>query len=188
MKRIVLSGGPCSGKTSALGTVKEYFEKKGLSVSTVSETATEMIREGLDPSGSDAVSFHAELIRRQILKEDSARECDILLCDRGAIDIKAYLTPIQFESVLKKAGYTEKELRERYYAVIHLVTAALGAEHAYSLSNNEARSESLEYAREVDMNSRKAWAGQPNYFIIDNSTDFAGKTDRVIAAIEGVLK
>lgn len=37
----------------------------------------------------------------------------------------------------------------RYDGVLHLVTAACGAEDHYSLDNNEARSESVEVARDV---------------------------------------
>ena len=37
----------------------------------------------------------------------------------------------------------------RYDAVFHLVTAALGAESYYSLLNNETRTETPEFAREV---------------------------------------
>ncbi|MBQ3273828.1 MAG: ATP-binding protein [Christensenellaceae bacterium] len=188
MKRIVLSGGPCSGKTSALETVGEYFAEKGLKVGTVPETATELINEGLCPMGETAVAFHVELIKRQILKEDALSALDLIICDRGAVDIKAYLTDGEFQEVLAAAGYAEDELRSRYFAVYHMVTAAIGAEEAYSLDNNGARSETLEYAREVEARTRKVWEGHTRYHVIDNSTDFDGKTKRLIEAIESDLK
>lgn len=44
----------------------------------------------------------------------------------------------------------ERSLRDgRYDGILHLVTAACGAEEHYSLENNEARSESVEMARDV---------------------------------------
>lgn len=44
----------------------------------------------------------------------------------------------------------ERSLRDgRYDGIFHLVTAASGAEEHYSLENNEARSESVEMARDV---------------------------------------
>lgn len=47
-------------------------------------------------------------------------------------------------------GMDERSLRdERYDGIFHLVTAACGAEEHYSLQNNEARSESVEMARDV---------------------------------------
>lgn len=41
----------------------------------------------------------------------------------------------------------------RYDGILHLVTAACGAEEHYSLENNEARSEPVEMAKDV----RERW-------------------------------
>lgn len=38
----------------------------------------------------------------------------------------------------------------RYDQIVHMVTAASGAEKFYQLSNNAVRSESIELARELD--------------------------------------
>lgn len=38
---------------------------------------------------------------------------------------------------------------QRYDAVVHLVTAADGAENFYTLANNEVRTESIEQAVEI---------------------------------------
>lgn len=47
-------------------------------------------------------------------------------------------------------GLDERSLRDgRYDGILHLVTAACGAEEHYSLENNEVRSESAEVARDV---------------------------------------
>lgn len=47
-------------------------------------------------------------------------------------------------------GLDERSLRDgRYDGILHLVTAACGAEEHYSLENNEVRSESVEVARDV---------------------------------------
>lgn len=50
----------------------------------------------------------------------------------------------------KANGMDELSLRDgRYDGIFHLVTAARGAEENYSLDNNEARTESVEVARDV---------------------------------------
>lgn len=47
-------------------------------------------------------------------------------------------------------GLDERSLRDgRYDGILHLVTAACGAEEHYSLENNEVRSESVEVAKDV---------------------------------------
>lgn len=49
--KIVLTGGPCAGKTSALTKVEEELTEKGYKVFIVSESATELIRGGIKPFG-----------------------------------------------------------------------------------------------------------------------------------------
>jgi hypothetical protein len=59
--------------------------------------------------------------------------------------------PKEWEAMLKKNGLSDVMLRDaRYDCVVHLVTAAIGAEEFYSKSTNAVRSESLEFARELD--------------------------------------
>ena len=70
--------------------------------------------------------------------------------------------------------------------MLHLVTCAKGAEFAYNLAN-EARTESLEYAREMDDRTLRAWSGHPNLHIIDNSDDFEQKMNRAMREIYRVL-
>ena len=42
--KVVLTGGPCAGKTSALTKIEEELIEKGYKVFIVSETATELIK------------------------------------------------------------------------------------------------------------------------------------------------
>ena len=64
----------------------------------------------------------------------------VLLMDRGAMDVLAYVGKDQFDDVLEEFNWTVPQLRDqRYEAVVHLVTAAIGAERFYTLENNKAR-------------------------------------------------
>ena len=66
----------------------------------------------------------------------------MLLCDRGVMDGKAYIQDEGWQALLYENGYNMVNLRDkRYDAVIHLVTAADGAEEFYTLENNQARYE-----------------------------------------------
>ena len=69
--------------------------------------------------------------------------------------------------------------------MIHLVTAALGAERFYSTDNNTTRSETPSQAAEVDLATRRAWLGSPHLRIIgnDGGIDFQTKINMAIAAI-----
>lgn len=49
ISKIVITGGPCGGKSTALGRIKDRFTAKGYRVLFVSETATELISGGVAP-------------------------------------------------------------------------------------------------------------------------------------------
>ena len=67
------------------------------------------------------------------------------------MDGNAYVTKNIWNRILEDYDLNEHKLRDqRYDLVIHLSTAADGAEEFYSLENNQARSESIPFARELD--------------------------------------
>lgn len=67
----------------------------------------------------------------------------IIVCDRGTMDISTYLTEDFWNRIISEQGYTNTQLRERYDAVLHLVSAADGAEQFYTTANNAQRVEKL---------------------------------------------
>jgi len=64
--------------------------------------------------------------------------------------------------------------------VLHLVTAADGCPEYYTLDNNQARSESVEEAKVLDKKTQDAWLGHNRLVIIDNSTAFSDKINKVL--------
>ena len=92
----------------------------------------------------------------------------LVVCDRGALDNRAYMTDEDFRYVQEKLGMSEVELRDHYDAVFHLVTAAKGAEEFYTYANNAARYETVQEAVESDDRLIAAWTGHPHLRIIDN--------------------
>jgi CYTH domain-containing protein len=103
------------------------------------------------------------------------------------MESKAYLTDLQFSSILSELNKNEIELRDNYDAVFHLVTAAKGAEEFYTLEKNTARTESIEEAIKSDNNLINAWNGHPHFRIIDNSTNFDDKMKRLLKEISHFL-
>jgi hypothetical protein len=72
------------------------------------------------------------------------------------MDTAAYMTNENFDVLLDDYNWNVVDLRDkRYDAVIHLVTAAIGAEKFYTTENNAARSEDLNQARDLDFKVRK---------------------------------
>lgn len=193
--KVVLTGGPCGGKTTALARLSSYLRERGFEVLTCPEAFSILISNGMSMEyygigGMGPVVQHT-VMDLQISLEDGFERIlrargrpSVLLCDRGLMDGSAYMTQDEWEQFMSRRNVqSESELREgRYNAVFHLVTAAEGAERYYTLENNAVRTETPEKARRVDVLTRTAWVGHPKLCVFDNSTDFEGKLQRLVDA------
>ena len=196
ISKIVLTGGPCAGKTTALTWINNYFSKRGYSVLLVPETATELITNGIAPwtceTNYDYQTFQIKLqkIKEQIY-DDAAKKMKnnkiLIVCDRGILDNKAYMKDVEFKSLLKELGTSETKERDTYDAIFHLVSAAKGKEEVYTLANNTARTETIEEAIKLDNKIISAWTGHPHFRVIDNSTEFEEKLERLLKEIASFL-
>ncbi len=152
--RIVITGGPCAGKTTAMAKLSLRLQNMGFDVFVVPEVATLTITGGAKPgnySKKQHRDWEVSVLKIQMALEDNfadiAEKCSlpegrhaVLLMDRGTMDVLAYVGKDQFDDVLEEFNWTVPQLRDqRYEAVVHLVTAAIGAERFYTLENNKAR-------------------------------------------------
>lgn len=195
--KIVITGGPCAGKSTALSWIQEEYTKLGYCVLFISETATELINSGLSRDNiSNAFEFQKNIITTQLYKEklfDNSvsniivSDKILIVCDRGALDSKAYLDDFDFNRLLKTIGKSEVELRDNYDAVFHLVTCAKDKKEAYTLANNSARSESVDEAIEADNRTLSAWTGHPHLRVVDNETNFSDKIKKLLREISAFL-
>ncbi|MEN6615701.1 MAG: AAA family ATPase [Syntrophorhabdus sp.] len=197
---IVLTGGPCSGKSSSLAYLTEKLSDHGFMVFIVPETATLITGNGIDRRKMDKPGqiavFEEAIFDMQISFEDTYKQAvarifperrKVILLDRGIMDIRAFLTDDIFNGILKKKNMTRAAIRHRYDGIIHLVTAADGAAEYYTGENNTARLESSEESIRIDLRTQESWLGHPRFRIIDNSTNFDGKLKRAFSAIVAML-
>ena len=199
ISKIVLTEGPCAGKTTALARIEQDLQEKGYQVLIVSESATELIKGGIRPFGKNSVSmfdFQKIIIPYQLKKESTYEEAIkflpdhqkvVIIFDRGVMDNKAYISQEEFEVILKEQKLNKIELLDRYDMVIHLVTSALGKEEFYTLDNNQARTESVEEAKIMDRKTLASWLGHNNLIIIDNKDNFEEKINNVLTTIHNLL-
>ena len=194
--KIVITGGPCAGKSTAMSWLQNAFTQKGYSVLFVPETATELITGGVAPwtCGTNdeyqKCQLRLQLDKERIFEqaaETMNTEKALIVCDRGALDNKAYMNAEEFDRILEYLGTNEIELRDSYDAVFHLITAAKGAEEFYTTANNSARRETVEEAAALDDKLLSAWTGHPHLRVIDNASDFEDKMKRLIAEISSFL-
>jgi len=192
---IVITGGPCAGKSTALSWIQKEFTQKGYTVLFIGESATELINSGIKNGVCKTKKdFQLSILRMQKSKEDlyleAARKMSdkvLIVCDRGTLDGKAYISEVEFQYLMKVMNTNEIELRDNYDAVFHLVTAAKGAKEFYTFETNKARTETPEEAAFLDDKIISAWTGHPHLRIIDNSTGFEGKMQRLINEISSFL-
>ena len=196
ISKIVITGGPCAGKTTAMSWIQNAFTAKGYTVLFVPETATELISGGVAPwtcrSNQDYQVCQMTLQQnKEAVFEAAAQtmtaEKVLIVCDRGMLDNKAYMTDLEFSAVLGRLKADEVTLRDSYDAVFHLVTAANGAEEFYTTANNAARTETPQQAVALDDRIISAWTGHPHLRVIDNSADFSSKMLRLIGEISAFL-
>ena len=202
IKRIVLTGGPCAGKTTALVRIIEHFSNLGFKVFTVPEVPTMYSQGGwsyLTPNHDLYYEGELAILQTQLALEDSfmrlAETCTrptFVVCDRGTLDISAYIDKQMWGELCEKCGTSANNLRSRYDAVLHLVSAADGAEQYYTTATNstryeQANEEGLRIARDLDKKVNRAWTGHPHLRVINNHDDFDAKLNRVIMEFSHVL-
>lgn len=196
ISKIVITGGPCAGKSTAMSWIQNAFTQIGYTVLFVPETATELITGGVAPwtcgTNGDYQKCQMRLqLDKEKVFEQAAKTMNtdkvLIVCDRGTLDNKAYMAGLEFATVLDYLGTNEIELRDNYDAVFHLVTAAKGAEEFYTTANNAARTETADEAAALDDKLLSVWTGHPHLRVIDNSSNFEDKMKRLIAEISSFL-
>lgn len=175
VKRILFTGGPCAGKTTVQTKLTQSLTEQGFRVFCVPEAATLLAKGGAQLNTSQkGWDFQAQmqlsLCKAQMHLEDIFTEIavnefyeslkpSVVLCDRGLFDGSAYVKSEMWHQILDDQGWSGLNfIEKRYDAIIHMVTAAEGAEEFYNFSN-EARYESAQEARVRDHSLRKAYLG-----------------------------
>lgn len=195
--RIVLTGGPCAGKTTAVAYMSNWCAEHGYIPLIVPEAATSLIGGGLNPLRSE---FQKSVLQHVLSQEQIFHDAalalvqdgkkPILICDRGVCDQQAYMGTHAFKELCTSNGLTHVAVRdERYDGIIFLRSAAVGAEEFYGNANNKTRYESLEEARSLDSRTLDAWVGTPHLFVIENiqGEEFSAKMSKTVATLARIL-
>ena len=196
--RLVLTGGPCGGKTTSLNLLKARLESDGYAVFVVPEIPSLLIGGGANLGQLSAGAFkqfESNVLSLQLAFEntfiavakDESRP-SVIIYDRGLMDPAAYVSSELWGEILASNGWTEEGLcDDRYDLVIHLVSASVGAEGYYVYSEDGIRKEPPALAAELDRKVEAAWRRHPHHRVIDNSTGFDEKLERVWAEITSRL-
>ena len=113
--RFALTGGPCSGKSTALKHTLSYFatHHPEVRVFTTPEAATMLFSNGITFAELDdpkcIFEFQVAVISTQMALENiferyggNTAEVCVVLCDRGLMDGAAYIEKEKFDIILKE--------------------------------------------------------------------------------------
>ncbi|HEY4507388.1 MAG TPA: AAA family ATPase [Candidatus Paceibacterota bacterium] len=191
---VVLTGGPCGGKTTALVAITEWLEGAGYRVVVCPEGATTLILNGVSPTQLTPRLFQWALLDFELAKEMSFRRIAhrlaqkrqqpvVVLMDRAWHDGGAYTPEDLWREMMEEADAKKLAPLSGYDGIVHLVTAADGAEAYYTLENNQARFESPEEARQRDRALVDVYQPADHRFRIANESPFDVKIRRAIGAV-----
>jgi predicted ATPase len=184
--RIVLTGGPGGGKTTAADLFRREIGER---VVLVPEAATMLFTGGFprvdEPHAVRAAQsaiFHVQRNLEDI--QVALNPGKILLCDRGTVDGAAYW-PGQPEPFFAGLGTSLAAELARYDAVVFFETAAAGG--VKITSNNPARCETDEEALALDRRLREIWSQHPRFAFVPHEPSFFKKISAGLAALERLV-
>ncbi len=184
--RIVVTGGPGGGKTTAADLFRRELGEK---VVIVPEAGTILFSGGF-PRSSNTNALKAAQIaiyhtQRQLeLAQAAIYPERALLCDRGTIDGIAYWPEDGSDFFATVGSSIEAELA-KYDAVIFFETAAAGGMSIEG--GNPVRNESLDAAVALDRRLRDAWSRHPDFTYVPHQLSFFKKLSMGLAALESRL-
>jgi len=162
--------------------------------------------DALPESKDKLMQFESAVIQLQRQMEEGFKTMarttgkkSVIFCDRGIFDIACYLpgmaTGDAWKALLKQNKMVEIKMLARYTGVIHLQTAAIGAEKHYKsgdttddAGNKVFRRESPEEAKTLDANVAECWSKHKNLVKVENDASWTSVDSKWEKALEAVLK
>lgn len=186
VRRIVLTGGPGSGKSTAAAFLAREFVDD---LWVLPESATLLYKGGLPRASSDLgqqVAQRAIYTVQRSLEEATALQHPgrVQLCDRATVDGAAYW-PDGNDDFFRSMGTTHRTELQRYDAVVFMHTAArMPAGYERDL---DVRTEDREEAVELDRRMFELYAAHPRLVEVASSVSFLDKLTRVRNAVAALL-
>lgn len=165
--RIVITGGPGSGKTDFFERLKHENELDGF---LFLEELARMLLSDQPHIRHHPDEFHREIYRRQVEREEAAGNQPVIT-DRGTIDAFAF-----HPETMTDVGTTLELEYQRYSLVIQLGSAAALGEDYYV--RDDIRRENLTKALSVEAALRQVWGAHPGYRFVPAAKQLEEKYSR----------
>jgi predicted ATPase len=184
--RIVLTGGPGGGKTTAADLFRREIGER---VVVVPESATLLFAGGFPRSAAaharEAAQRAIYHVQRNLEDVQSALYPDrVLLCDRGTLDGGAYWPGGADAFMVAMGSSVEVEL-SRYDAVVFFETAAVGGIDIEG--GNPTRIENMAEAVELDARLRSIWSRHPSFHLVPHERSFLHKVTEALTLLQKLV-
>ena len=186
-KKVVLTGGPGGGKTTAADIIAKTFDG---SVVVIPEAAMMLYSGGFPRVNLPVakIAMQKAIFHVQKNLEDLQAELHpnrVMICDRGTVDGAVYW-PHGQEDFCRNFQTTLEQEFERYDAVVFFETAAAG--NRPIRAGNPLRWESLQEAIELDERLRALWSQHANFYLIKNEASFMNKLSWGVELIQDLIE
>lgn len=201
---VVLTGGPSSGKSSALALLRARLTARGFQVLTVPENATHFLAnsDGFQPEWAGAyaqVRMQRIFLDYQLAQEEAFKafaslhptKRAVLLLDCCTLNSKVYVDDEQWKQVLAfpdRPPTSEEALMGRYDLVVHMMTCALEGHYEWGPgSNNPGRYHTPEQAKEQDDRCLQVFSTHPQLRVVPHCSRFDDKIEKVVEFVNDAL-
>ena len=173
--RVVITGGPCSGKTE----LWRFLGEKCPHFMMVPETATDLILAGQTRDRLGVEAFQLKIFETQRTREEEALLKGVfLLCDRGLADGLAY-----FPGLLSFLDVSLEGILRYYDLVLHLSVIQDPVDYAAHARTNPARQESHKQAVDLEKTIQAIYGSHPSYYFIQG--DLEKKKREALRIVQG---
>lgn len=180
---IVLTGGPCAGKSTVVQLIERAFPG---SVVSVPEAASLLFSGGFprfeQPGAREAVQsaiFHTQKALEAAYRAEFPRRT--LILDRATVDGAAYW-PEGPDAFFAAHGTTLGAELGRYSRVIYLESAD-ESDYLLHKDKNPNRREDWKEAKRLDEQTMRLWRQHPGFTLVANNRSFPRKVLEVISVL-----
>lgn len=184
--RIVLTGGPGGGKTTAADLFRRELARR---VAVVPESATLLFTGGFprahEPEAQRATQVAIYRLQQSLeALQEALHPETILLCDRGTIDGAAYW-PDGADGFFEALGTSLEAELARYDGVVFFQSAAVGG---FEINGgNPIRTENATEAADLDGRLRALWSKHPRFRLVPHEASFFKKIQLGLATLEQLV-
>jgi predicted ATPase len=192
IKRVAVTGAPCSGKSTLLATLKPEFPH----LRFLPEMATLVMGQvGILP-GTDNLGlrrFQKLLYPIADMFEDTSAQIALedglvgIVCDRGKVDAAAYLVggAAEFEQLLRTNLAAEHAV---YDAVLYLEPPPRDVFEREKSANPQRLESDYGAVLNLAQRTHEAWRGHPRFILIQNGNSWEEKVENARGALRRVIR